>query len=577
MLALFLALVLNASAAVRNPDTLVDLQIGEVTSLDPAFPYDNSSQGLILNVYETLIGFEGASLTKFAPKLSEKVPSVANGLVSKDGLVYKFPIRKGVVFHDGTPLTPEDARYSILRFMLSDRAGGPSALLLEPIIGEGSTRDAAGAVTLDFEKASTAVTVEGDHLVIKLKRPFAPFLSVMARWSYVMSKSWAAKNGEWDGSAETWKKFNNPEKDRSYFFEHMNGTGPFKLERWDRTAKFVLLSRHDKYWRKPAALRRVLIKSVPEFSTRRLQLQAGDADIIETPRPLVDQLRGLDGVKLHDGLTRLMTDPAVFFTMKINAVGNPDIGSGKLDGDGIPPDFFSDADVRRGFSYAFDYDGIVKDTFKGTAHRAYGPIPPGVLGYDAKQPRYSFDKKKAETHLRKAWGGKVWENGFRFTLTFNVGSENREAACRILKKGVESLNPKFKIDIRGVEWAAFLDKAQRRFMPIFSRGWTSDYPDAHNFVYAFYSTDGRYPSSQGYHNVEMDQLIDKAVRETEPGKRKALYSKILALGFEEAPSIVTVHPQGVYAMRAWVQGYVDNAVDLGVQYYPIVKQDPASK
>ena len=59
-----------------------------------------------------------------------------------------------------------------------------------------------------------------------------------------------------------------------------NGTGPFALERWDRTAKYVLLTRNDRYWRKPAALKRVLIKTVPEFATRRLMLQAGDADVI---------------------------------------------------------------------------------------------------------------------------------------------------------------------------------------------------------------------------------------------------------------------------------------------------------
>ena len=49
-------------------------------------------------------------------------------------------------------------------------------------------------------------------------------------------------------------------------------------------------------------------------------------------------------------------------------------------------------------------------------------------------------------------------------MTYNTGGDTREAACQILKKGVESLNPKFRVDIRGVEWAAFLDKAQRKQM-----------------------------------------------------------------------------------------------------------------
>lgn len=560
-----------AVSQIKNPDTFTDAVIGEVTSLDPVYPYDNSSQGLILNVYETLISFDGPSLNKFVPMLATEVPTLANKGLSKDGLTYRFKIRKGVTFHDGSPMTPEDARWSLLRFMLSDRAGGPSSLLLEPILGVSSTRDSSGTIKVDFADAEKAVRVEGDELVIRLKRPFAPFLSLMARWSYVMPKQWAIKHGEWDGSGATWKQFNNPDKERSYFFANMNGTGPFKLERWDRTAKYVLLGRNDNYWRKPALLKRVLLKAVPEFSTRRLMLQAGDADIIETPRPLLVQLEGLPGVKIVDRLPRLMTDPAIFFTLKINTFANADIGSGKLDGDGIPPDFFNDPDVRKGFSYAMDYEALLKDTFKGTAQRAKGPIPPGMPGSDPNQPYYTYDLKKAEQHLRKAWDTHLWEKGFRFTLTYNVGSENREAACQILKKNIERLNPKFKIDIRGVEWASYLDKAQKHMMPIFSRGWTADYPDAHNFVYAFYHSDGRYPSAQGYRNVEMDQLIDKAVREVEPQRRASLYSKILKLGYEDAPSIVTVHPTGVFAMREWVQGFFENPVFLGTYYYPLSK------
>lgn len=561
----------GAVAQVRNPDTFTLAEVGEVTSLDPVYPYDNSSQGLILNVYDTLIGFDGAALDRFVPLLCEKVPSVQNKLISRDGLTYRFPIRKGVRFHDGSPMTPEDVRYSLMRFMLVDRVGGPSALLLEPILGVNSTRDSSGTIRIDFKDVEKAVRVEGGDVVVRLPKPFAPFLSVIARWSYVMPRSWAAAHGEWDGSGTTWRAYNNPDKERSHFFANMNGTGPFKLERWDRTAKYVLLARNDGYWRKPPALKRVLVKTVPEFSTRRLMLQAGDADLIETPRPLLSQLHDMPQVKIVDNLPRLMTDPAIFFTFNINSFANPDIGSGKLDGDGIPPDFFSDPDVRKGFSYAFDYDALLRDTFKNTAQRAKGPIPPGMPGYDPRQPFYTYDLKKAELHLRKAWDTKLWERGFKFTLTYNVGSENRESACLILKKNIERLNPKFRVDIRGVEWASYLDKAQKRLMPIFSRGWTADYPDAHNFVYAFYHSNGRYPSAQGYYNVEMDQLIEKAVREVDPHRRAALYKRLLKLGFEEAPVILTVHPQGVYAMRQWVREFSDNAVYLGIYFYPLRK------
>lgn len=556
-----------ALAAVKNPDTFTVAEIGEVSSLDPAYGYDAASQGLLLNVYDTLIGFDGPELDKFSPRLAVKVP-----VVEKDGRTYRFKLRKGARFHDGTEVTAEDARYSLLRFMLTDRAGGPSALLLEPILGVASTRDSSGKITLDFAAAERAVRVEGDELVVTLARPFGPFLSIMARWSYVLPKKWAAANGEWDGTEESWRRFNNPEKERSWLYEHANGAGPFKVERWDRTGRYVLLARHDAYWKGPAKLKRVLVKSVPELATRKLLLQAGDADLVETPRPYVSQFEGLKGVKVVDGLRRLSTDPTLFFTFQLNPVANPDIGSGKLDGAGIPPDFFSDPDVRKGFAYAFDYDAIVADTFKNTAQRAVGPIPPGVPGFDPGQPRYEHDLKKAEQHLRKAFGGRLWDVGFKLTCLYNTGSEQREAACQILRKNVESLNRKFQLDTRPVDWANFLDKAQRRMMPVFARGWEGDYPDAHNFVYAFYHSAGRYPSAQAFSDPELDALIAAAVAETGKAKRAALYKKILRRGHELAPSLVTVHRRGVYAMREWVKGFTDNAVYLGIYYYPLRKE-----
>src|SRR5665213_3298747 len=119
-----------ADAAVKNPDTYTYLTISDADSMDPAWSYDNASDLIILNVYEPLVMFDKTSTEKLIPILSTKVPSKENGLISADGRTYTFPIRKGVKFHDGAPMTPEDVKYSILRFMLMDRAAGPSSLLL---------------------------------------------------------------------------------------------------------------------------------------------------------------------------------------------------------------------------------------------------------------------------------------------------------------------------------------------------------------------------------------------------------------------------------------------------------------
>ena len=180
-------LLLGACAQQDMKDSLVVAHKGEVESLDPVYSYDGVTHGMLINVYDTLLKFKGSSLTELEPSLAVAVPTKENGLISKDGRTYTFPIRKGVKFHDGSELTPEDVRYSLLRFMLSDVSGGPSSLLLEPVLGVSSTRDDKGRITVDFKDAAEAVRVDGDNVVVTLKRPFAPFLSIVARWSYVMN------------------------------------------------------------------------------------------------------------------------------------------------------------------------------------------------------------------------------------------------------------------------------------------------------------------------------------------------------------------------------------------------------
>lgn len=557
---------------VRNRRTLMYAHLGEVTSLDPVYPYDAVSQGLIYNVYETLIRFKGSSLSEFEPALASKVPSVENGLISTGGATYVFPVRKNVKFHNGGLMTPEDVQYSLLRFMLTDPPGGPASLLLEPVFGKASTRDEKGNIKISKKEIERAVSVSGDNVVVKLKRPFAPFLAVVARWSYVMDKSWCVENGEWDGRYETLGEYNGRTKEKSYLFKNMNGTGAFRLQRWDVNSKQVILSAFEDYWRGPAKIEKIVIKTVSEFGTRRLMLEAGDADIIDIPRTYKMQVKGIKGVKLEDNLPRLMTDPVFFFTFRVNPSANPDIGSGRLDGEGIPPDFFSDKNVRKAFAYSFDYEGFINDALKGEAVRARGSIPPGLPGYDENISAYSYDPSRAADYFRKAYGGKLWEKGFKFTMTFNTGSELRQLACQVLKRNVEKINPKFKVEIRGVDWPVYLEKTQNKRMPLFTRGWTGDYPDPHNFIFPFYHSKGRYPIAQNYSDSEMDFMVEKAAGEVSDAERKKIYGRLQKKAYEDAIQIYTIHPVGLLAMRDWVKGFYDNAVFMGIYFYPIYKK-----
>jgi len=547
-----------AAAAVKNPDTLVYATIGDPESFDPAWAYDSPSHAVVANVYEYLLAFKGSGTrTKdLMPLLSAKVPSKANGLISKDGLTYRFPIRTGVKFHDGAAMTPEDVRYSLLRFMLLDRDGGPSSLLLEPVLGLTSTRKDGKLVPGLWDLASKAVTVDKNEVVLRLKKPFAPFLTILTGFGAITERAWCAVHGQWDGEGATVETFNNPRLEATLPKNLVNGTGPFKLQRFELNTKQAILERNDAYWRKPAALKTVVIKVIDEYATRKLMIQAGDADVVYVPLMYFPQMHGIPGVEVIDGLQNLERSMLLSFTFKLNAAGNPNIGSGKLDGDGVPPDFFSDKDVRQGFAYSIDYAGYVRDILRGKGAQSAGLIPPGLIGYKAGPPRYTFDPKKAAEHFRKAWGGQVWDKGFKVAIVYNAGSAPAQSICQMIKKSVEALNPKFRIDVKVVQWSTYLEQTQQRKMPIFLGAWQADYPDPHNFVFPLLHSDGYFPQQQAYKNPELDALIEEAAHTLNEAKRAALYKKIQDIADEDIPTIPISDGPRYRVQRTWVKGFV---------------------
>jgi len=555
--------------AVKNPDTLVIATIGEPETLDPAWAYDTASGEVIFNVYETLIFFKGNRTDEFEPRLATE------WWISSDGLTYAFKIREGVTFHNGDPLTPEDVEYSFERAMVQDRDGGPVWMLLEPLLGVDSTREfnlSDPAVAAEVgQMIDEAVESNATHVIFHLKQPYPPFMQILAQtWSSIVDKEWCIEQGDWPGTWDDWVKYNNPEVPPLQ--EKMMGTGPFMLERWEH-GKEVVLVRNDNYWREPAKLKRVIIKKVDEWSTRKLMFIKGDADIAYVPRAHIAELEGVPGIRCIKDLPELVCSPVMFFTFDISPT-SPYIGSGQLDGKGIPPDFFSDVNVRKAFAYSFDYDRFIEEALLGEAIRPGSPIIKGLPFYWPDAPKYEFNLTKAEEYFKKAWDGKLWDVGFELTITYNVGNLERKTACEILKYNIESLNPKFKIYIRAVEWPTFLRAMVKGELPIFLIGWLADYPDPHNFVQPFMHSKGTFAAWQGYSNPEVDALIEEGIKTIDPAQREAIYKKLAEIYYEDCPSVPLAQPLGRHYERDWVQGWYYNPIFPGVYCYPIWKGYP---
>ncbi len=391
-----------------------------------------------------------------------------------------------------------------------------------------------------------------------LAAPYEPFLQILANsWGCIVDKEWCVANGDWDGTQASYEALNDPPSGGSPIHAIMNGTGPFKLERWEPGVETSLV-RNDDYWREPAKLERVLFKVVDEWTTRKLMLEAGDADYVYVPRAYIDELEGVSGLTVYKDLPTLQCD-AFYFQF---AIGPESIlvGSGQLDGNGIPLDFFTDINVRKGIAYAFDWETFLKDAMKGEGQQVGSPIVEGLSYYDPNAPRYTLDLEQATEHFQAAWGGDVWEKGFTFTLAYNAGNLARRTACQILAENLVSINPKFTVLIQAMQWPTFLGNSRAGLLPMFTVGWLGDYADAHNFVFPFMSSDGAYAGRQNYSNAEIDDLIEQGISAATSAERESIYRQLDQLYFDEVPSFILDQPLGRRYFRDWVTGWYYNPV-----------------
>ena len=595
--------------ASSDPNTLVYATIGDNDTLDPAWNYESAGDAIILNVYDQLVTYNGSDATTFVPSLATEW-SIEDG-----GQTYVFTIRDGVTFHNGDALTPEDVEYSFERGLLQGGGWSPQWLYTEALFGTGTYDvaelvDPTGALDDDPEslqaadpallmaacqQVTDAIEVDGNTVVFNLSQPWGPWLATLAQsWGSVIDKSWAMEQGAWDGDCATWQNYYGITSDSTPLRDVMNGTGPYMLDHGTPGEETVLVM-NENYWRtEPVfpggptgpSIERIVIKSVDEWGTRYAMLQAGDADIATVPRenvaqvdPLLSQTCDWDAaaedftcadtdnptgpLQLYQGQPSTARTDA-FFIFDVNVEGgNSFVGSGQLDGNGIPPDFFSDIHVRKAFNYCFDWDAFIDDALVGEGVQNIGPLIPGMIGYDAEGPHYSYDPEMCKSELQQAWGGEVWDKGFRFQVAYNTGNVTRQTVAQILQATFLDLDPegKFQVEVIGLPWPSFLQAIRDSRLPIYISGWQEDIHDPHNWAQPFMV--GTYAARQQLPDDmynEFKDLVNAGVAAGTPEERAAIYKQLTQKDYDYAIAIRLAVATGRHYEQRWVKGYYYNPI-----------------
>ncbi|OGN96665.1 MAG: hypothetical protein A2Z77_01370 [Chloroflexi bacterium RBG_13_51_36] len=533
--------------------------IGEVDSLDPAWGYDTASGEQTDYIYDTLLSYDQESTTDFITGLATNWTEVSTTAM-------KFHIASGITFHEGGNLTAEDVEYTFERALVQDRAGGPTWMFNYPLLGKFRTRS-AGNITVTGAEIDAAVEIVDTDWVqfnFAFEFPAIQWKQILVQsWGSILDKEWCVANGEWDGdlSGEGWKAYNNPDKQDSYLYNHANGTGPWKLDLWE-AGEYIRLIANDDYWRGAPPFDTVITQWVDEWSSRKLTLLNGDADHVYVPRAYIGELLDIDDLLKISALPELSND-CLFFNMNIDPESDL-IGSGMLDGEGIPSDFFTDIHVRKGFSLAFDYDTYLADALLGEGTMLGSPLVNGLAGYDPDLPKYEQDLVEAAAELDLAWGGNLTSLGFKFTMVYNSGNIPRKTACEILAEALYSINPLYQVSILPMAWPTILDniftetETSKGPLPLFQIGWIADYPDADNFITPFMFSEGDFAYFQDYGSPTVDAMIEAARFMANGPARDAAYADIHNAYHDDPGGIMLAQPLGRRFFTKYISGFYFN-------------------
>lgn len=229
-------------------------QFDDIISLDPAEIFELSGAEYGAQVYERLISYDVNDVSKILPGLAESWE------VSGDGKTYTFKIRDGVEFHSGNALTAEDAAYSLRRAVKLNKS--PAFILTQ----FGFTKD-----NVDQKVRAT----DARTLVMETDQAYAPTFVLYCLTAGVASivDSKLVQQNEKDGDFGTnWLKTNSA------------GSGPFKLRQW-KASEMLMLDAYPGYWQGGPAMKRVIIRHIPEPATQRLLLEKGDVDVARNLKP----------------------------------------------------------------------------------------------------------------------------------------------------------------------------------------------------------------------------------------------------------------------------------------------------
>ena len=456
-------------------------------TLDPHITTDSTSAVIINEVFGGLVTIN--------PEI-EIVPDLAEDWdISPNGKVFTFRLRQDAKFHNGRLVVAEDFRWSLERAADPLTESPVADLYLADILGvadklSGKTQSIRGLRVIDDHTLELTIDAPKSYFLAKMTYPTG----------FVVDRQ-------------------NVEGNKNDWVFEPNGTGPFRLERYE-IGETIILGRNDLYHLGP-----------PFLDTVEFILSGGDPmlmyendEIHLTGLGLAD----LERVQDPDNPLRaeLATAPPSFSVSFIGLNVNE------------PP--FDDPKFRLALNYAVNKKEIATSALSDLVVPAVGVIPPGFPSYNTDLKGYGYDPEKAKRLLSESRYGADTGSIPRITLSIagNFGASVGLDMEVMLRSWEETLG--VEVEIQQTEWATFLQDLHKRRFQMFVIGWGADYPDPENFLDILFHSEST-NNWGAYSNREVDSLLEKARVEPDQVARFQQYNVIEQLIVDDAPWVPLWH------------------------------------
>lgn len=495
--------------AQSRAETLLLVQEGGANSLDiHARGVNRPANGVSWNVYDRLITFGDRKLPDGS--LTYDYSTIRGELaerfeVSPDGKVLTFHLRKDATFHDGTPVTAADVKWSF------DRAVG---------WGDGAAKGQFGLSSMTQPDQFTVVDANTFRITVpRADRYLLP--NLCTHYAKVFNSALAKKNAtDADPWASAWLK------------QNVAGGGAFKVESW-QPGKQIALARHDGWKSGPLPFfKRVIIQEVPEAGNRRALVERGDADLGMDLLP-----KDVASIAERPGKVKILSTPMAN-TLQFIALNSK-----------LKP--FDDVRVRQAVAYALPYDALLKGAASGRGAKLYGRASPKPTNGEWPQPTH-YSTNLAEA--KKLFAAAGLPNGFETTFSYSASSASIDEPVAILVQ--EALAPLgIKITLDKIPGGQILGKLQKKEVPFYVFQTAALLNDTDYFFRVFYHGSNGPWNFGNYVNAEVTKLVDDARWETDPAKYETLARRMVEIAIDEAPLVPLWQPVLDIAAQSNIAGY----------------------